>query len=92
MMQYYTEVIKESTYLVWFLTYGVAFLSGINYILVYRIYKDFKEEGAGYNLFNSSWGKLNLIAVLIGVKIGLIVDIVLIITNILDAVRSIKGL
>lgn len=92
MIQYYTDVIKESTYLVWYLTYGVALLSVINYILVYRVYKDFKEEGVGYNLLDTSWGKLNLIAVLIGFKIGLITGIVLNITDILDAVRGIKDL
>lgn len=92
MIQYYTDVIKESTYLVWYLTYGVALLSVINYILVYRVYKDFKQEGVDYNLFDSSWGKLNIVMILIGFKIGIIVGIVLNITDILDAVRNIKGL
>lgn len=92
MIQYYTEVIKESTYLVWYLTYGVALLSVINYILMYRIYKNFKEEGVNYDLLHSSWGKLNLIAVLMGFKIGLITGIVLNIMGILDAVRNIKDL
>lgn len=92
MIQYYTDVIRESTYLVWYLTYGVALLSVINYILVYRVYEDFKEEGVGYELLHSSWGKLNIAMILIGFKIGLIVGIVLNITDILDAVRNIKGL